>query len=193
MKRNKKSRPQFEFMEVRSMLAGDLGFAGTVAAETTVQPNVEVTPPIDLAVDVGISDQQKENLAQLAQDLNAIHDDSDVTQAQLENLASDVANVLDGATQPSQESIDQLQQTFQAAIEDGQISTVEVIQLKQDFSAVLESANISQDELLAVYEDVLGIVDASNITQDDIDAIASDVTAIREEFQASHPRIGSWK
>ena len=181
MKRNKKARPQFELMEVRSMLAGDISFAGSVAAEVTVQPNV------------GISDQQQANLAQLAQDLTAIHNDSDVTQTQLEQLASDVATVIDGATLPSRESIDQLQETFQAAIEDGQISTAEAIQLTQDFSAVLESANIDPDELFAVYDDIQGIVEASNITQEDLDVIALDLSVIREEFQANHPRIGSWK
>jgi hypothetical protein len=180
-------RAEFERLESRELLAYGVGGLPPAAAECNVQ-TVEL-PAVVAEVPL-VSDVQQANIQKLVGDLRAIHADSVLTPAHLQQLAQDVAAVVDGANRPAPDTVDQLQNDWATASADGDISPLEAIMLAQDVKDVLDSANIPVEEAQAVVDDLQAIVAATNIDAADLQLIAEDVSAIAEEFRQQHPQDG---
>lgn len=133
---------------------------------------------VQSAFDKVVSDQQQENLQKLAGDLEGIQADSEVTQDQVKALSSSLQAMSDGATKPSQESVDKLSTDLSSALDDGNLSTMEQAQLTRDMQAVMNSANIPASEVEAAMTDAKTILTASNVDQADVQLVVSDMQAI---------------
>lgn len=133
---------------------------------------------VQSAFDNVVSDQQQANLQKLAGDLEGIQGDSQVTQDQVKALSSSLQAMADGATKPSQESVDKLSNDLSGALDDGSLSTMEEAQLTRDMQAVMNSANIPASEVTAAIDDAKTILTASNVDQADVQLVVSDMQAI---------------
>ncbi len=133
---------------------------------------------VQSAFDSVVSDQQQANLQKLAGDLEGIQGDSEVTQDQVKALSSSLQAMADGATKPSQESVDKLSNDLSGALDDGSLSTMEEAQLTRDMQAVMNSANIPASEVTAAIDDAQTILTASNVDQADVQLVVSDMQAI---------------
>jgi len=135
-----------------------------------------------------ISEQQRENLAQLRNDLEAVIANSEVTSEMIQQLAESLSAVMDGATRPSGDSVAQLVNTIQSSLDDGSITLPEQMEIREDLIAVLQSANVPLSEINAVIDDLRAIHSASGITRETITTIVDDIRAITTEFQTNRPR-----
>ncbi|MBI3271020.1 MAG: hypothetical protein HYZ53_18600 [Planctomycetes bacterium] len=138
----------------------------------------EAVAKVTAAFDQVVSDQQQANLKKLGSDLQALQGDSEVTDAQVQALKSSLRAMADGATKPSQESVNKLATDLSAALDDGSLSTKEQAQLVFDLQTVLNSAHIPPAEVQAAIADAQAILKASNVDSSDVQLIASDLQAI---------------
>lgn len=130
-----------------------------------------------------LSEQQRDNLAQLRSDLEAVIANSGVTSEMIQQLANDLLVLIDGATRPSKDSVAQLLTTIQSCLADGAITLPERLKITADLKVVLESANVPISEMNAVIADLKAILSASGITQETISTIVNDIRAIISELQ----------
>ena len=133
---------------------------------------------VSAAFDKVVSDQQQANLQKLSNDLSALQAGSDVTEAQVKALQTSLYAMCDGATKPSQESVNNLGTDLTTALDDGDLSNKEMAQLTHDLEAVLNSAGIPISEFTTVVNNLKAILTSSNIDKTDIEAIAADCKAI---------------
>ncbi len=133
------------------------------------------------------STQQHPNVDKLQADLAALLSKSQVTPAMKQQLANDLMAMCDGATKPSQASVQKLADDLSAALADKKISQRELAKLTADLQAVLNSANISMDEFTAVVNDAKTILTASGVSKADVQMIVADLQAIGAELKKHVP------
>lgn len=153
----------------------------TLAAAGVTQEQID---QVSSAFDQVVSEQQQANLQTLAGDLQQLQGESEVTQDQVKELSSSLQAMADGATKPSEESVDELATDLSAALDDGSLSTMEQASLTRDLQAVFDSANIKTSEVTAAMEDAQAILESSNVDQADVEKILADLQAIYDEMQA---------
>ena len=151
------------------------GLDGALAA---VGVAAEARGRVLAAYDVCVSEQQKANLVTLRSDLAALQAESAVTQEQVKALAASLMAMADGATKPSQASVNKLAADLSAALDDGDLSVMEQAQLARDLESVLTSANVTQGEFDAVVSDVKAVLAASNVDKGDVSKIVADLQSI---------------
>ncbi len=173
-------------LESRTLLTG--GGPGGGAHLGAIIEQLPNHPGVEWEPGQNISDQQKENIKQLLQDLERLKEESEVTDEQKEALVDSFVAVFDDATRPDSETVVEFATSLQDALEDGEVSLSEYRDLKEDFNAILESANISPDEVKGFVNALQDVIDSSNVDRDDLEVIASDLAAIREEFQENRRR-----
>lgn len=128
-----------------------------------------------------MSEQQQANLKNLQNDLLGIKADSQVTQEQKDALAYSLMAMADGATKPSQESVDKLASDLSEAMADGTLANREKVALANDVAAVMNSANIPQSEVEAAVSAAQALLTASGISKSDVQVIVNDLKAIGTE------------
>lgn len=104
--------------------------------------------------------------------------DSTVTQAQFQQLKSDLWTAVDGATKPDPALVEALKKTVQDARSDGQITEREKAKIIAAVQKVLASANIPLSEAQAVKNDLLAIANAANVTSEEMAIIIADLQAL---------------
>jgi len=134
-----------------------------------------------------MSSTQQSNVDKLKSDLAAMQANSQVTPAMKQQLAADLTAMCEGATKPSQASIDKLAADLAAAMADKKLSQAEIAKLTADVYKVLNSAGISADEFNAVVADAKAILTASGVNKSTVQLIVADLQAIGAELQAQHP------
>ena len=100
-----------------------------------------------------------------------------------QQLAADLTAMAEGATTPSQATVQKLVNDLTAATADKSLSSREIAQLTSDFNKVLNSAGISVSEFNAVVSDAQTILKASGVSSADATLIAADLKAIGAEVQ----------
>ena len=182
-----RSRFSAESLENRSLMSAAPWGMAAAAMLGGAAPAAETAPPDGGKITL-ISEVQKQNLAKLKADLQAIRDGSNVTDEMRAQLRLDIKAALDGATRPDPALVDQFIVDFKAAAQDGVFTTQERTTLRRDVNAILISANVSQEEIQALRQSARTIVEASGVTRETLQGIRSDVQAIVTEFRANHPR-----
>jgi hypothetical protein len=134
-----------------------------------------------------MSSTQQSNVDKLKGDLATMQAGSQVTPAMKQQLAADLTAMCEGATKPSQASIDKLATDLTAAMADKKLSQAEIAKLTADIYKVLNSAGISADEFNAVVADAKAILTASGVNKNSVQLIVADLQAIGAEFQTQHP------
>lgn len=142
------------------------------------------------ATGANLSEQQKQNIAKLQADLNAIKQGSQVTPEQVTALKNDLLAMADGATKPDPALVNQLATDLAEALEDGNLSNKEKAQLSQDLYAVMNSANIPASEVNQAIADAQAILLASGVTKDEVQLVVNDLKAIAAEAQKNLPSGG---
>jgi hypothetical protein len=132
-----------------------------------------------------MSAQQQTNVQTLSNDLNAIKSGSQVTPEQKQALSESLIAMADGATKPSQASVDALSADLSEAMTDGNLSNKEKMQLSNDLAEVMNSANIPKSEVDAAIADAQAVLTASGVDKADVQEIAGDLQAIAKEGQAN--------
>jgi hypothetical protein len=122
-----------------------------------------------------LSATQQRNLEKLKGDLEAIKGKSQVTPQMKQQLAADLTAMADGATKPSQATVQKLVNDLTAATADKNLSSHEIAQLTNDFYKVLNSAGISASEFNAAISDAQAILKGSGVTSADAALVASDL------------------
>jgi exonuclease VII large subunit len=89
-----------------------------------------------------MSKTQQQNINKLKADLNSIKQGSQVTQAQKDALKNSLTAIVDGATKPDPDLVQQLANDLTQAIADSNLTTKEKIQLATNLQKVMNSANI---------------------------------------------------
>jgi hypothetical protein len=130
-----------------------------------------------------LSTTQQRNVEKLKGDLESIKGKSQVTPQMKQQLAADLTAMAEGATKPSQATVQKLVNDLTAAAADKSLSSREIAQLTSDFNKVLNSAGISVPEFNAVVSDAQTILKASGVTSADSAMIATDLKAIGAEVQ----------
>jgi len=130
-----------------------------------------------------ISTTQQRNVEKLKGDLESIKGKSQFTPQMKQQLAADLTAMADGATTPSQSSVQKLVNDLTAAVADKNLSSREIAQLTHDFNKALNSAGISASEFNAVVGDAQTILKASGVNPADAAMIATDLKAIGAEVQ----------
>jgi hypothetical protein len=120
----------------------------------------------------------QQDVQQLAGDLDAIQQHSNVTAAEVSAVTSDFNSIADVATVPSPATVTALRTTFRADRSNGKITRVEAVALRNDVSAVLTSANVPKSLAQQTVSDVSAVVTASGVTRADVKTIAGDIKAI---------------
>lgn len=146
---------------------------------------------VSSAFDKVVSDQQQANLQKLSGDLKSLQSGSDVTQDEVKALQSSLSAMCDGATKPSQESVNKLGTDLSSALDDGNLSNKEMAQLTYDLDAVLNSANIPMDEFTAVVNDAEAILKSTNVSPSDLQTIKADCQAIYASLNPPAAPTGS--
>lgn len=153
--------------------------AALLAAQGPFAGKKKSAPPSDMPAHT--------NVDKLKSDLSAIQGKSQVTPAMKQQLANDLMAMCDGATKPSQASVQKLANDLADAIADKKISPAEMAKLTADLNKVLNSAGISMDEFNAVVSDAKAILTASGVTKSDVQLIVSDLQAIGAELKKYAP------
>jgi hypothetical protein len=130
-----------------------------------------------------MSEQQKQNLQKLQNDLNAIKQGSTVTQEQKTALKNDLLAIADGATKPNPALVQQLANDLAEALADGKLSNAEKTKLAKDLDAVMDSASIPPAEVQQAIADAQAILTASGITKEEVQTVVKDLQAIAAEAQ----------
>ena len=130
-----------------------------------------------------LSSTQQRNVEKLKSDLESIKGKSHVTPQMKQQLAADLTAMAEGATKPSQATVQQLVNDLTAAAADKNLSSREIAQLTNDFYKVLNSAGISVSEFNAAVCDAQTIIKASGVSSADAALIAADLKAIGAEVQ----------
>lgn len=133
-----------------------------------------------------ISEQQKENLLTLWNDLQQFTEDSTLVKEDIVALVATVHEIIDGASQPDPTLVAQLKYDFLWAIADQKITTFEFLVLKADLEQVLASAGIEPEEIEAFLEQLQHVVQASGLTSEEVAMLLDDLQAIIEEIQNNH-------
>ena len=160
------------------VFAGVSSPSGVLVAEAEKKTDVKVEPTGE-----HMSDAQKANLEGLVKELQAIQANSDVTEEQKQALATSLSAMADGATQPSEESVEALASSLSTAKKDGEIDKNEAMQIAQDISKVFSSAEIPPEEVKAAATEVQGILEASGVDKDTAKQVADDLMKIGEELK----------
>lgn len=134
-----------------------------------------------------MSAQQKENVAQLKGDLQAIKAGSTVTEEQKTALANSLAACVEGAQKPSKSSVQTLANSLSSAMTDGNITAAEKATISQSVQAVLASAGVSSAEVDALIKSAQDVFIAAGVTQADAQKIANDLKAIASELKSNAP------
>jgi len=168
------------------------GASGDLASAATALDSLNLE-----SCSVRMTDAQKENVAKLAHDIRAIHQDSDMTPEQRRELTRqlivDVIALAKAENKlPDAEDVKTLANAI-STINDDEFDPKSnaddrqaLIDLKYAIDAVFGSMD-STDELQAIWGDLQEIADAANLTKEDIRLIVGDLQAIRQEFKASSP------
>ena len=159
-------------------LAAGPVFAGPAVADAEKKTEVSVQPTGE-----HMSDAQKQNLEMLKKELVNIQASSEVTDAQKESLAKSLSAITEGATKPSEESVQALASSLSAAKADGEVAPEEAMKIAQDLSTVFNSANVSTDEVKAAVTDVQTIMEASGVDKATVEKLVADLMVIGEEMQ----------
>ena len=122
-------------------------------------------------------------MEKLKRDLESMKGKSQVTPQMKQQLAADLTAMAEGATKPSQASLQKLVNDLTAATADKNLSSREIAQLSSDFYKVLNSAGISAAEFNAVVSDAQTLLKASGVGSADVALIASDLKGIGAEVQ----------
>ena len=121
----------------------------------------------------------------LVADWESIQAGSELTNADLQGFADSLRAAADGATQPSAESFEALQEHFVSALLDGAISAEEEAVLTTDFTNLFSSADIPPDESQAIVDDALVVLSKLGATDAELATLALDLQAVYASFDAA--------
>lgn len=128
---------------------------------------------------------QKENVAKLHTDLQALRSGSSVTPDQKKELANSLQTLVQGSVKPAPELVQQLALDLSKTLSDQSLSKAEQMKLASDIAAVLASANVPVSEVEAVIEDAKVILEASGVDRAEAQVIANDLRAIAKDMHST--------
>jgi hypothetical protein len=121
----------------------------------------------------------------LLNDWQAMQIGSDLTSADMQALADDLAAAADGATQPTADSVDALRAHALAALVDGDLSDADSAALLVDLHNVFATADISDTEADKIVDDVAVIMEKITLPPDELAVIVHDVELTLMAFSAA--------
>ena len=161
------------------VFAGPMG--GRAARWADASATTEKAPPSG----EHMSDAQKSNVEALAKELKAIQEGSQVTEDQKKAMADSLMAIADTAHKPSQESVDNLVKSLNAAKADGEIAPNEAMRLAQDIAKVIDSSGASQEDVQGAIQDAQSILVASGVSKETAMVVAQDLQVIAKEVQSN--------
>jgi hypothetical protein len=128
----------------------------------------------------------REAVDKLFTDLKTIRAGFQFTPEMIAQFKSDLKTMLEGAQRPDPALVKQFLSDAAGALQDGRLSTKEVLLLKTDVGKIVQSAGIPQEEFNAVVDDLRTLAQASNVDRADLQLIADDLRAIAAALPSGH-------
>jgi hypothetical protein len=126
----------------------------------------------------------QQSLARVRADLAAIKENTPVTAAQKEQLATDLMATAQGAKKPTQAAVATLAADLATAFVQKPLSETDRNRLLTDLAAALNPANIQPAQIQAVVADVQALFQVNGLSRKEAVKIADGVKAIAAETRA---------